>query len=202
MKTLSAIVFAYLVVNSALSGSETLDHARQLSKSGDSLGAKNLLAQAAQNNPNDIASLTEYAEFLDSYGDPAARGAYEKALAALGGKGDPARRAGVARRLITLDLLAGDNVAAHRHLEAYQAAGGAGLTLGVAAQAKDDKQTVTIPGPLRSFGRMSAISSDLLPDEVLAALARNVVTNGYQASHSNDALEQTEYLKLVHRYLS
>src|SRR6202011_1036181 len=34
------------------------------------------------------------------------------------------------------------------------------------------------------------------------ALARNVVTNGYQASHSNDALEQTEYLKLVHRYLS
>ncbi len=29
-----------------------------------------------------------------------------------------------------------------------------------------------------------------------------MVTNGYQASHSNDALEQTEYLKLVHRYLS
>ena len=49
---------------------------------------------------------------------------------------------------------------------------------------------------------MAAISSDLLPDEVLGALARNVVTNGYQASHSNDALEQTEYLKLVHRYLS
>ena len=37
---------------------------------------------------------------------------------------------------------------------------------------------------------------------MLGALARNVVTNGYQASHSNDALEQTEYLKLVHRYLS
>ena len=33
-------------------------------------------------------------------------------------------------------------------------------------------------------------------------MARNVVTNGYQASHSNEALEQTEYLKLVHRYLS
>jgi hypothetical protein len=49
---------------------------------------------------------------------------------------------------------------------------------------------------------MAAISSDLTPEEVLGALARNVVTNGYQASHSNDALEQTEYLKLVHRYLS
>ena len=29
-----------------------------------------------------------------------------------------------------------------------------------------------------------------------------MVTNGFQASHSNEALEQTEYLKLVHRYLS
>src|SRR6266403_5976436 len=34
------------------------------------------------------------------------------------------------------------------------------------------------------------------------ALARNVVTNGYQAASSNEALEQTEYMKLVVRYLS
>ncbi len=40
------------------------------------------------------------------------------------------------------------------------------------------------------------------PDDVLPALARNVVTNGYQAAGSNDVLEQTEYLKLVIRYLS
>ena len=43
---------------------------------------------------------------------------------------------------------------------------------------------------------------DAGPDDILPALARNVVTNGYQASHNNEALEQTEYLKLVHRYLS
>jgi hypothetical protein len=49
---------------------------------------------------------------------------------------------------------------------------------------------------------MAALSPDAAPDDILPALARNVVTNGYQASHSNDALEQTEYLKLVHRYLS
>jgi len=36
----------------------------------------------------------------------------------------------------------------------------------------------------------------------MPALARNVVTNGYQAASSNEALEQTEYLKLVIRYLS
>jgi hypothetical protein len=49
---------------------------------------------------------------------------------------------------------------------------------------------------------MAAISADTAPEDILPAVARNVVTNGYQASHSNDALEQTEYLKLVHRYLS
>ena len=40
------------------------------------------------------------------------------------------------------------------------------------------------------------------PTMFSTALARNVVTNGYQASHSNDELEETEYLKLVQRYLA
>ncbi len=66
----------------------------------------------------------------------------------------------------------------------------------------EKRQYIKIPGPLRSFGRMAAISPESDPNEVLVSLARNVVTNGYQASHSNDALEQTEYLKLVNRYLS
>ena len=202
MRVLSAIVFSVFTFGSALVASESLDRARQLTNSGDSLGAKTLLAQAAQSNPKDITALSEYADFLDRFGDPAARGVYEKLLDILGGSGDPARRASVARRLVTLDLLAGDSASASRHFEAYQAAGGAGLALPSTSAPQDPTHTVTIPGPLRSFGRMAAISSDLMPDEVLGALARNVVTNGYQASHSNDALEQTEYLKLVHRYLS
>jgi hypothetical protein len=37
---------------------------------------------------------------------------------------------------------------------------------------------------------------------VLPALARNVVMNGFQAARSNDELEETEFLKLVHRYIS
>src|SRR5258707_14364236 len=36
----------------------------------------------------------------------------------------------------------------------------------------------------------------------MPALGRNVVTKGYQAASSNESLEQTEYLKLVIRYLS
>jgi hypothetical protein len=55
---------------------------------------------------------------------------------------------------------------------------------------------------MRSFARMAALSPDLPQEEILAALARNVVTNGYQAANSNEGLEQTEFLKLVVRYLS
>ena len=61
---------------------------------------------------------------------------------------------------------------------------------------------ISIPGPLRSFARMAALSPDLSPDDLLGGLARNVVTNGYQASASSDSLDQTEYLKLVFRYMS
>ena len=49
-------------------------------------------------------------------------------------------------------------------------------------------KTVTIPGPLSSFARMAALSPDLAPEELLPSLARNVVTNGYEAS-GNEALQ-------------
>jgi hypothetical protein len=175
-----------------LSGSQTLDEARRLETSGEAIKARTLLARAAQSAPNDITAQTEYAEFLDRYGDPGTREAYRKLLDTLERSGDSARRAAISRRLMALDLLAGDKTAAAAH----------GWQAGAAAESKETVQNIQIPGPLRSFGRMAAISSDIRAEDVLPALARNVVTNGYQASHSNEALEQTEYLKLVHRYLS
>ncbi len=69
-------------------------------------------------------------------------------------------------------------------------------------QSAEKQQSIAIPGPLRSFARMAAISGDIRPDDILPAVARNVITNGYQASHASDELEETEYLKLVRRYLS
>ena len=60
---------------------------------------------------------------------------------------------------------------------------------------------VTVPGPLPSFARMAALSPDLAPEDLLPALARNIVTNGYEAS-GNEALQQTEYLRLLIRYIS
>src|SRR5436309_5637729 len=150
MKAFPAIVFASLSLSSALFGSETLDRARQLVKAGDSTAAKTLLAQAAQRGASDITALTEYAEFLDRSGDPAARAAYAKLLDAIGPNGDAARRESVTKRLIALDLLAGDQAAGRRRFDAYQAAGGRGLAApgsgGAAAEAQDAaKQTIAIP---------------------------------------------------------
>jgi hypothetical protein len=160
------------------------------------------LAQAAQGAPGDIAALTEYAEFLDYHADPAAIEAYSKLLAALDQPKHRRQRAAVAQRMTELSFLRGDRAAALRSLEIHQNAGGT-LTLAAAPPDNPDNQSyVEIPGPLRSFGRMAAISGDAQAADVLPALARNVVTNGFQAAHSNEALEQTEYLKLVHRYLS
>jgi hypothetical protein len=56
-------------------------------------------------------------------------------------------------------------------------------------------QTVVIPGPLRSFERMAAISQKTPPEKVLPLLARNVFAQGY------DIGRPTEFLILLDRYL-
>ncbi|HTM49510.1 MAG TPA: hypothetical protein VL285_12540, partial [Bryobacteraceae bacterium] len=143
-----------------------------------------------------------YAEFLDRHHDPAAREAYSRLAQALQRTSAPAeQRAAVARRLAVLDLLAGDREASARHLQDYSAAGGKDLALSPARTAAAPNY-IEIPGPLRSFARMAALSPDVNPSDLLPALARNIVTNGYRATTANEALEQTEYLKLVIRYLS
>src|SRR6202162_2832840 len=169
----------------------------QMETKGDPAGAREFLERSAQSGA--VESLEAYAQFLDRHHDPAARDAYEKLLKTA--QGD--QRVYAASRLVILDLVAGDREAAMRHLEQYRAAGGRDLNLAaVSAAAPEKRQTIPIPGPLRSFARMAALSPDLGPDDVISALARNVITNGYQAASSNEALEQTEYLKLVIRYLS
>jgi len=57
------------------------------------------------------------------------------------------------------------------------------------------EETVVIPGPLRSFMRMAAISQKASPDDVVPLLARNIFMQGYQRN------TQTEFLRLVDRYV-
>jgi hypothetical protein len=59
--------------------------------------------------------------------------------------------------------------------------------------------TVTVPGPLRSFLRMAAISQKVAPEEILPLLARNVVVSGY--SGKGRGRRPTEYLILLQGYL-
>ena len=56
-------------------------------------------------------------------------------------------------------------------------------------------EETSIPGPLRSFLRMAAISQKITPEEVLPLLARNVVMSGYQGGRP------TEFLVLVNWYM-
>lgn len=177
------------------------DRVRQMEAAGEGRAARQMLEQAVKAAPQDPAALAAFAQFLDVRRDPAARAAWQK-LADTAGASNPAGKAAL-RRLIELDLLAGDRASAARHLAAWQQAGGAGLSLSAQPQTIAALPTgiVEIPGPLRSFSRMAALSPELADTEILLALARNVVTNGYQAVSGSDSLEPTEYLKLVVRYL-
>lgn len=60
---------------------------------------------------------------------------------------------------------------------------------------------VTIPGPLRSFLRMAAISQKTSPEDILPLVARNVVVEGYHYS-GDKPRKPTEFLILLKRYLS
>lgn len=59
--------------------------------------------------------------------------------------------------------------------------------------------TIAIPGPLRSFLRMAAISQKASPEEVLPLLSSNVVVEGYNSRERSR--KPTEYMILLKRYV-
>jgi hypothetical protein len=179
-----------------------LDVAWTLERSGQIADSARRVSDAAAAAPDDPAVIRALAEYLEQHGSPEARQAYARLAVLLERSNAPAtERAAVARRMAVLNLLAGDRDAVQRDLNAYNAAGGTGLALGALPSASP-VESIEIPGPLRSFARMAALAPDMNPADVLPALARNVVTNGYRAFGTNQALEQTEYLSLLLRYLS
>src|SRR5215468_438199 len=60
-------------------------------------------------------------------------------------------------------------------------------------------EMISIPGPLRSFLRMAAISQKVAPEEITPLLARNVFLLGYEGPQSQ--AHQTEFLTLLNRYV-
>lgn len=173
---------------------------RNLELRGEARAARKAIESALRANPRDPATLTLWAEFLDDRRDPGARAAWEKVLNSAGAASPHGRAA--LRRLAELDLIAGDRDKAADWLSRLGPAGAQfRLTPSAPRPASLPSGSIEIPGPLRSFARMAALSPDLAPEDILLALARNIVTNGYQAVSGSESLEQTEYLKLVVRYL-
>jgi len=139
-------------------------------------------------------------EFLEQYGQPEARAVYAQLLAQLRRAGGAAEAAEIAHRLVILDLLAGDGEALTRDRESYRAITGKALPF-----SSSEPREACLPSHTRTDAIVRANGRHCARGGArgrAAALARNVVTNGYQASRSNETLEQTEYLKLLHRYLA
>ncbi len=159
---------------------------------GDLTGARTLIQQAPDSDRNEAL-----AEFLDRHNDPGAREAYQKWIA---GTEDADARRTALRQLVLNDFIHDRTSDFAADLSQYRASGGTDLVEPAKLEKPVAYSKISIPGPLSSFARMAALSPDLAPEELLPALARNVVTNGYEAS-GNEALQQTEYLRLVGRYL-
>ena len=186
--------------------SEAARHAAELEQSGEPLQARQVLADAAAAPQSSREDLLEYAEFLDRYGDADRLQAYEKVLNNTPASDADGRRS-LMRRLVVIALADGHDEEVGRLLQMYRDAGGQGLRL--AEQIVDPAPAneganawASIPGPLFSFRRMAALSSDQSPEQLFPALARNIVTSGYRATAGLDSMVPTEYLKLIQQYLS
>jgi hypothetical protein len=177
-------------------GNDLESRVAQLESSGDLAQARSLLTQQTASS-NDSATAQMLAEFLCRHADQSCRDATAKWAAA---ESDPLKKKLALREVALLDFMQGRDSDLAGDLGQYRAAGGTDLGAPVKRTGAGSYSTVTIPGPLSSFARMAALSPDLAPVELLPALARNVVTNGYEAI-GNEALQQTEYLRLVIRYI-
>lgn len=169
----------------------------QFESTGDLSDARNLLEQRATDGTDAAVAARQLAEFLSRHDQTGRRDAY---LAWASKETDPANRKLALKQAVLTDFMEGNNANLQSDLHKYQAAGGNDFQLPKITPISNRYSTVTIPGPLSSFARMAALSPDVAPDDLLPALARNVATNGYHAI-GNESLDQTEYLRLLIRYI-
>jgi len=205
MRVLAGALGIALLLTGISLAQDIVREAERLEAAGHAAEAARILRSAAGRRDASLSVLRAWAEFLDARGDPDLRAAYERLMAAAAASNARELELAAARRLVVASLEAGDNQAAARYLERYRKAGGSAWP-GAAIELKPVmpavRWQVTIPGPLNSFRRMAAISEDVPAEAILAALARNVIMSGYHAGTGKEGLVQTEYLKLLIRYIS
>ncbi len=179
------------------SGPTFNDQVAQRETAGDLTGARSLLEEKTRTVPADSDAAQALALFLDRHADPGCRDAYLKWADE---EKDPTRRKLALRQVVLLDFMNGREADLSKDLSQYRSAGGSDLSSGAITKNAAQYSVAMIPGPLASFARMAALTPDLSAEELLPALARNIVTNGYEAT-GNEALDQTEYLRLLIRYI-
>ncbi len=197
------LAFSLMAVLPGTAGAQAVTQAQRAERAGRTQEARELLARAAAESSSNAEAQLAYAEFLDRYGDPGALAVYQTALRAA-----PSNELKqlIAKRLAVLALEAGNQAAAESAAAAYSQAGGVGWDqassrIGAGADLEtSDFGVAEIPGVLDGFLRMAALSTDLQPEQLLPALAKNIVTRGY--SVRLDSQRETEYLKLIQQYLS
>ncbi len=198
---LSSSIFLLLCTSTPLraakSAADLRNEVAQHEATGDLAGAQSLLKQEA-GTPGNASAAEELAEFLDRHRSPDARAAYLRWASV---ETDPAKKQLALRQVVLDDCVSGRPADLASDAKQYRAAGGADFAAPAALRKTSFYSTVMIPGPLSSFARMAALAPDLAPEELLPALARNVVTNGFEAS-GNELLQPTEYLRLLSRYIN
>jgi hypothetical protein len=192
----SACLIASLLPAAALGAlsPDVREQAQQREFSGDLAGARLLLEKNADSDSGTAQAL---AEFLCHHGDSGCRAAYVKWSSL---ETSPAQKKSALRQIVLADFVSGDQADIEGDLKRYADAGGTDFTLPAPRPAQSGWATISLPGPLSSFARMAALSPDVAPEDLLPALARNVVTNGYESA-GNESLQQTEYLRLLTRYI-
>ena len=201
MRVRSTFLLLFLV--GGLSASETGDRAQKYEDAGDSAAAREVYSKALQAAPDDPELLTGYAQILERYRDPGARDAYRKSARLWKNAGRTQDALRSARRAVLLDSIAGDRAATEADFRIYRDLGGTGLRLPEPPSGGIPRASVPIPGPIRSFARMAALSSG-------HPAGRHSCRAGAQRGDQRVSrlrartteLEETEYLKLVRRYLS
>jgi hypothetical protein len=170
-----------------------LEQARAAQAAGDYSKAKSTLFQAGKQFPNDVAVARAEARWLDASGDRGRRAAYKHLLDLLkqNGQSDPA----TARRLAMLDLEAGD-LAAAKAAGVLKASGYQPFQPAV-----NGSPTIHIPGPVNSFRRLAAISSQTPQSDLVAIFSRNLFSLGFHYSQKLSKNAPTEYLTLVQHYV-
>jgi hypothetical protein len=194
--------FTFTVVL-CLGATELEQKVRLLADEGKSAEALRELRTTARHNSSDLEVSRSLAQFLDRYGAPDRSDAYVSYLRLLENNGSKEEKLSVLRRLVVLSLEQGNRADMERYLALYEKEGGMDLRLppAVDPNANRDYGTLRIPGPLTSFARMTAITPELPPERILSAIARNIVISGFRASGNEGGMTETEYLRLVFRYL-